>query len=115
MEGKPIRQCANCPWRVDADPVKIPNGYCVQKHMNLIKTIAEPCRVDLAPQLRMMACHHSGQEGAEFPCAGWLNHQLGVGNNIALRLALITGKLPRFEIVGEQHQRFEDTLPKERE
>ena len=58
-----------------------------------------------------MACHYS-KIGEEFPCAGWLHHQLGVGNNIAVRLAVATGRLPVPEVDGDQHDRFEDTLPK---
>jgi hypothetical protein len=60
--------------------------------------------------MRMMACHYSKQ-AAEFPCAGWLANQLGPGNNIGVRLLVASGKLPVPEIDGDQHARYEDTLP----
>jgi hypothetical protein len=59
----------------------------------------------------MMACHYS-KPAAEFPCAGWLAHQLGPGNNIGLRLLAAQGKVPIPELDGEQHEDYEDTLPK---
>jgi hypothetical protein len=105
------RQCAKCPWKVDTDPNEIPNGYCSTKHANLKSTIADPNDMRVGGDLRMMACHEF-PEGKEKPCVGWLAHQLGPGNNIALRFAVITGRIDAdFELVGEQHERFEDTLP----
>lgn len=103
------KQCAKCPWRKDVDPHTISNGYSVEAHKKLRGTIADGLR--LGGELHLMACHES-PNGAEVPCVGWLNHQLGVGNNIALRLAVMRGRLSAdFEVVGEQHERFEDTLP----
>ena len=62
-----------------------------------------------------MACHES-EPGDEKVCVGWLAHQLGPGNNIALRLAVSAGQVDAdFELVGEQHERFEDTLPDDEE
>jgi hypothetical protein len=59
-----------------------------------------------------MACHET-PVGREKPCVGWLNHQLGVGNNILLRFAARSRpELHDFETIGEQHERFEDTLPR---
>lgn len=102
-------QCRSCPWRIDCVPDEdIPNGYSRKLHAALDCTIAEPGR--LGPLGSIMACHYS-EVGEEFPCAGWMHHQLGVGNNLALRLAVMTGRLPVPEIDGEQHERFEDTLP----
>lgn len=58
-----------------------------------------------------MACHET-PVGKELPCIGWLDNQLGAGNNIGLRLAAIQGDIDvNYEIDGEQHERFEDTLP----
>lgn len=108
------RQCAKCPWRVDVDPHDIPNGYCETKHARLRNTLAKPGEFRLGGTLRMMACHET-MPGKELPCVGWLAHQLGPGNNIALRLAVYRDpKLGEFELVGEQHERFEDTLPEPR-
>jgi len=111
-KSKPRRQCKKCPWRVDVDPRDIPNGYCEVKHANLKSTIAQPGAVNLGAPMRMMACHESNAAGAELPCVGWLANQLGTGNNIALRLAVIGGRVDtNFKLVGEQHETFEDTLP----
>jgi len=47
-------------------------------------------------------------------CIGWLAHQAGPGNNIALRLRLRTCENAlRIQTVGGQHETFEDTLPRE--
>ena len=61
----------------------------------------------------MMACHETAR-GRELPCAGWLHNQLGVGNNIALRIMVFKGQIDgNVEVVGPQHERFEDTLPED--
>jgi hypothetical protein len=108
------KQCKACPWKVSTNPDRdIPGGYCRQKHRNLRSTIAEPGALRVGSALRLMACHET-TGGAELPCVGWLAHQLGPGNNIALRLAASRDKsLCAFELDGEQHARFEDTLPAE--
>jgi hypothetical protein len=60
-----------------------------------------------------MACHHSPSDAAR-PCAGWLNNQLGPGNNLGVRLEVMMGELPFPEVDGPQHETFDDTLPKKR-
>lgn len=106
------RQCAKCPWKKGVDPRDIPGGYSEKKHRGLRCTIADPGAIS-AGGLKMMACHET-TGGNELPCVGWLAHQLGPGNNLGLRLAVITGKVSgAFDLVGEQHERFEDTLPPE--
>jgi hypothetical protein len=106
------RQCTHCPWRVDVDPNDIPNGYCPVWHANLRNTIANEAVPRLTGPLRMMACHES-KVGKELPCVGWLAHQLGPGNNLMLRMSAMRDRsLTDFELVGEQHERFEDTLPR---
>lgn len=111
---KTVKQCKTCPWRMDVVPERdIPNCYCATKHRNLKSTIAEPGRVSMSEARKMMACHES-TTGDEFPCVGWLANQLGPGNNIPLRIMMVKGLLPDFKLVGEQHERFEDTLPSER-
>lgn len=107
---KPRKQCAKCPWKKSTDPHDIPNGYCEKRHQALRSTIATPGSFD-SQGLRLMACHETSP-GKELPCVGWLVHQLGPGNNIPLRLAARAGRVDyNVETVGEQHERFEDTLP----
>lgn len=106
-----VKQCKTCPWRVDCDPERdIPNGYSCEMHEGLRQTIADPNEVSLTQTTVSMACHYS-KPGEEFACAGWLHHQLGPGNNIGVRIAVMTGRLPRPEVDGEQHETFDDTLP----
>lgn len=105
------RQCAKCPWRKDVDPRRIPNGYCEKAHVALAVTIAKPGELNSGRGLRAMACHETPR-GRELPCVGWLVNQLGPGNNIALRLAVASGRIDAdVETVGEQHETFEETLP----
>ena len=48
----------------------------------------------------------------EAHCIGWLNNQLGVGNNIVLRLQMGSCENARaIRLRGEQHETFEETLP----
>ncbi len=107
---KRTAQCEKCPWRVDVDPREIPGGYCETKHQALASTIARPGDISsLREPIRAMACH----ETHDTHCVGWLNHQLGVGNNIALRLRMSACEnAHKIRLRGEQHQRFEDTLPR---
>lgn len=113
-EREVIRQCATCPWKVATVPDRdIPNGYKVEMHEALRGTIQSGLDSLFRPCKTAMACHYA-KRGEEFVCAGWLHNQLGVGNNIAVRLAVATGQLPVPEVDGDQHDRFEDTLPKKR-
>jgi hypothetical protein len=109
----PRKQCAKCPWRKGVDPNDIPNGYSREKHEALSGTIAEPgSLLGLGGGLRMMACHDTSP-GREKACVGWLVNQLGPGNNLALRMQAILGQVDvNVETIGEQRDRFEDTLPK---
>jgi hypothetical protein len=106
-----VRQCRSCPWRVDCVPERdIPNGYSCDLHERLRGTIADGPDFRPGP-LRIMACHYS-RLGEEYPCAGWLANQLGPGNNIAVRLAVMLGRMPIPEVDGDQHPTFEATLPR---
>jgi hypothetical protein len=107
------RQCAKCPWKKSTNPRHIPNGYSEERHAGLGCTIAEPGSLrSLASGVRVMACHETAT-GEERPCVGWLMNQLGPGNNLALRLRVMAGQIDAdVELVGPQHERFEDTLPK---
>lgn len=105
---KRTKQCAKCPWRVSTNPHDIPDGYCVEKHKNLENTIAEPGSLDGSKAA--MACH----ETDDAHCVGWLNNQLGIGNNIGLRIQMITCEnAAEFQTFGAQHAHFNDTLPQE--
>lgn len=110
------KQCSKCPWKVAVDPHTIPAGYDVEKHKALKSTMADPqhllANVPGLP-LKMMACHES-EAGHECPCVGWLHHQLGVGNNIPLRMWMMGCENGReIETYGEQHETLEDTFPDE--
>ncbi|MGF6527995.1 DUF6283 family protein [Variovorax sp. PvP013] len=107
---KRTAQCAHCPWRVEVDPHDIPHGYCESKHQALAATIAEPGTLPVAgAALRVMVCH----ETDEAHCIGWLNHQLGPGNNLALRLRMMSCEnRDKLRLRGEQHPSFETTLPR---
>jgi hypothetical protein len=108
-------QCKACPWQKDVDPHDIPNGYSAEKHQALASTIADPHNplAGFGKPLRIMACHeHDSADSV--PCVGWLHHQLGDGNNIGLRLAMLDcTNLHKLRLRGEQHATFNDTLPPE--
>lgn len=106
---KRVNQCAKCPWRTDVDPFDIPDGYSVELHRNLRGTIAEPG--SLRSTGRAFACHeHDASD--EVHCVGWLVNQLGVGNNLPLRMQMLSCTNARaIRTHGPQHQTFEDTLP----
>jgi len=106
---KRVNQCEKCPWRVDTDPFDIPNGYSVELHRGLANTIAEPG--SLRSTGSAMSCHEHAP-GDETHCVGWLVHQLGIGNNIGLRMQMLSCEnASSIRVHGEQHQTFEDTLP----
>lgn len=109
---KPRKQCAKCPWKTSTDPHDIPGGYCETKHANLSSTIATPGDFrTITGGLRIMTCHEA-PVGKELPCVGWFVHQLGEGNNLGLRMAVIQRTVDgNVEPVGEQHECLEDTLP----
>lgn len=108
---KRTTQCVKCPWRVETNPRDIPNGYSLQKHRALSSTIARPGEFNLSG-IRAMACH----ETHDAHCVGWLDNQLGVGNNIGLRMLMMScSNIGKLRLRGEQHQSFVDTLPDEDE
>ena len=107
---KRTAQCKKCPWRVDVNPHDIPNGYCEKKHAALANTIAKPGDISgvFGGNMSAMACH----ETHDAHCVGWLHNQLGSGNNIGLRLqAMRCENIGKIRVIGEQHEKFEDTLP----
>lgn len=109
---KRTAQCAKCPWRIGVDPTSIPNGYSADQHRSLANTIADPH--DPMSTLRkatpLMACHESHSAH----CVGWVHNQLGAGNNVRLRMEMLSCEnLHKIRLRGEQHPNFEGTLPKD--
>jgi hypothetical protein len=102
-------QCAKCPWIKGSNPHEIPNGYDEAKHRALACTIAKPGDLGgIFGTQRAMTCHQTH----DAHCVGWLMNQLGPGNNIGLRLRLMTCEnVGAIRLRGEQHETFEDTLP----
>lgn len=108
---KRTKQCAKCPWKKSTNPFDIPDGYSVERHKNLACTIAKEGEINLGSSMSVMACHHS-KTGEEEHCVGWLNQQLGPGNNIMLRIQMMSCEnIKDLKVYGPQHERFEDTLP----
>lgn len=108
---KRTRQCDKCPWRVDTDPRDIPNGYSEDRHRQLTSTIAQPGSLHLSANA--MSCHEH-PEGDEAHCVGWLVNQIGPGNNLPLRMRMFSCEnSDRIRLQGDQHQRLQDTFPKE--
>lgn len=109
MRLKRVKQCAKCPWKKAVNPHDIPNGYTVERHRALRTTIAEPDDIESTlGGYVSMACHETDSAH----CVGWLHNQLGVGNNLGLRLAVRECEnIDKLQVVGEQHECFDDTLP----
>jgi hypothetical protein len=102
---KRTAQCSKCPWRKAVDTHDIPNGYTEDRHRALVATIATPGSLR---QTTVMACHETG----DAHCVGWLVNQLGPGNNIPLRIRMISCKnASKIRLRGEQHSTFLETLP----
>lgn len=106
---KRTHQCRKCPWLIGVDPHDIPNGYSEEKHRALASTIALPGDLRSVQQENAMACHetHSAY------CIGWLVNQVGPGNNLGLRIRMMACENAHaIKLRGEQHETFEDTLPR---
>lgn len=105
---KRTTQCNKCPWRKGVDPNDIPGGYSLEKHKALEATIAKDGELNF--DRKSMACHemHDGH------CIGWVHNQLNHGNNIGLRIKMLScGNADKIRIKGEQHDNFQDTIPKD--
>lgn len=108
-EPKTVKQCRSCPWRIDCEPMRdIPN-YDPELACGLTRTIRSGLESLFVDKLHIMACHYSKPD-EEFACAGWLHNQIGPGNNLGVRLRVMTGQLPVPEVDGEQHENYENTL-----
>jgi len=107
--GKPRPQCATCPWRADVDPRDIPGGHGHVVPEKL--AVHTPSGVEsLAHDLRVATCHEAAI-GAKLPCVGWLVHQLGPGNNLAVRVAVLRGSLDaNVRTIGEQRDLPQELL-----
>jgi len=104
-----VTQCKSCPWRVDCQPMEdIPN-YIPDLHHKLDRTIKSGLETLGCKVMHVMACHYS-KPGKEFPCAGWLHNQIGPGNNIGVRLRVMTKQMPVPVVDGKQYETFEETL-----
>ncbi len=107
------KQCKTCPWRKESKVENIPN-YSSRLHQDLEDTIAylspEEQLSDSSPE-NIMLCHHSNLDSDQTFCIGWVHNQLGVGNNIKLRMYFMGCKNGnQIEVVGEQVKSFEDTF-----
>lgn len=100
------KQCKSCPWRVECDPENDIPRYEHEWHEGLLKTCIGP------KASALMQCHQSTDD-EPLACVGWIHNQVGPGNNFLLRriLSRLPEDLGPFEVDGEQHERFEDTLP----
>lgn len=107
---KIIKQCLSCPWRVACEPDKDIPRYDLELAKGLTRTIQSGIETMFQKVRHVMACHYS-KPGDEFVCAGWLHNQIGPGNNLGVRLAVMTGQHPVPVVDGEQHENYEDTLP----
>jgi hypothetical protein len=95
--------------RKQSSPYPNDHNAQVDLHRALAATIAVP-GFAVGPG-SAMACHEH-PPGEEAHCVGWLMNQLGPGNNIALRLRMMSCEnLGAVVREGPQHQRFEDILP----
>lgn len=108
-----VIQCQTCPWRQDSKTKDIPH-YSLECHRETEATIAykmpEEQLSDLSSQ-KAMLCHYSNPNSEQLYCIGWLHNQLGVGNNIKLRLAFMTCKNGNeIQVIGEQVKSFKDTF-----
>lgn len=99
--GNPRRQCKTCPWRVENDPMDIPNG---PKEAAVDLLSGWSTGLQLAPsRMGGMGCHQSKMDETDLPCVGWLAWELGPGNNIGLRVRVMRDpRLCNWELVGEQ-------------
>lgn len=109
-------QCKTCPFKKHSNPFDILNGYSIERHESLRQTITDDIPVEQQLEdlhkgepLIIMACHHYHSAH----CIGWLYNQINRGNNIRLRMQLMTCKnADQIRLDGEQHETFEDTIPR---
>lgn len=113
-------QCKACPWRVGVDPWTAIPTYDHAKHVALANTVAAPdldvegtvdhmnAVLSGAKPMHVMTCHET--DAAH--CIGWLANQLGDGNNLLLRLQVMScTNVHRLRLRGPQHPDFASTVP----
>jgi len=105
------QQCKTCPWIKSNGVSDIPN-YDLELHKSLIETIAERDGniSKIGKPVAIMVCHYSSGEN-QIPCVGWLNNQLGDGNNVQLRIYFgVNFPGDSIETIGEQKENFQQTF-----
>lgn len=97
----PRKQCASCPWKRSVNPDSLPGGYGhVDREAVARASIGDT--VSLRREAPRMGCHVV-RPGPVLPCVGWLVQQLGPGNNLALRMDVMVGRVDgNVETVGPQ-------------
>jgi hypothetical protein len=104
---KRTKQCQTCPWRMDSTTADIPN-YEENLHIGLDPTISNGS-LNLG-SIKAMACHYF-KDGQEDYCIGWLWNQIGIGNNIGLRMKMrFCENFKEVEVIGEQVETFAETF-----
>lgn len=103
---KTVTQCKTCPWRVEVKPSRDVPNYDPGIYARMRETLREGVTALTERTRKIMECHN-GKRGANRPCAGWLHHQIGVGNNLGVRLSVSMERLPMPKVLGEQHEDLE--------
>lgn len=105
-DRKTAKQCKTCPWRVEVIPSRDVPNYDPGIYGRMRGTMREGLESMATAEQLIMECHNG--KGQDRSCAGWLHHQLGVGGNIRVRIAVMTGRLPAPKVLGEQHEDLSD-------
>ena len=108
--NKPRKQCVTCPWRADVDPWNMPGGHGYVLPEMLSSHTPSGMESLATPVLRVATCHEAAI-AKKLPCVGWLVHQLGPGNNFAVRLAVLRGSIDaNVRTLGKQRDLPEEIL-----
>ena len=101
-----VKQCKTCPWRVAVKPSRDVPDYDPGIYERMQSTLRSGIDAMFERVRVVMECHN-GKRGAKRACAGWLHHQIGIGNNLGVRLSVMTGRLPVPKVSGPQHETFD--------
>jgi hypothetical protein len=102
---KTARQCVSCPWRVEVIPARDVPDYDPGIYARMRATLRSGLGSMQGTRI-VMECHNGKRQ--DRACAGWLHHQIGVGNNLGVRIAVACGRLPAPKVIGEQHETLDD-------